>query len=75
MPNDVCFIARVYCEPVTGKWGFLINRGTEFYMSRSGFESGDAAELELYDYLPRPYSLHLDHNPDAGLIYGPELSH
>lgn len=70
--TEPCYIARVYLAP-SGQWAFAINRGTEPYCNGAGYESGEEAESALYEVLPRPYSLYMEHQPDAGLIYGPVL--
>lgn len=69
--TDSCFIARVYADH--GQWFFCINRGNEPFAFGCGYATGEAAEDDMRKVLPRPYSLYMEHQPDAGLIYGPVL--
>jgi hypothetical protein len=64
--------ARVY-QAASGEWAWSIALDGEFVARGAGFESGEAAEDYLYEHLQRPYSLILEHDPDAGVIYGPVL--
>lgn len=70
--QEACYVARVYQAP-SGQWSFSVHFGTEPHCGGSGFSSGEEAESALYQVLPRPYSLFLGHEPEAGLIYGPVL--
>ena len=66
------FRAHVY-QAASGEWSWSIALHGEFVARGAGFESGEAAEDDLYEHLQRPYSLILEHDPDSGLIYGPVL--
>ena len=64
--------ARVYLV-APGDWAWSIHLSGELVACASEYESGMAAEDDLRDYLQRPYTLTLEHDPDAGVIYGPVL--
>lgn len=64
--------ARVY-QAASGEWAWSIDLAGEPFARGAGFESGEDAECNLYEHLPRPYSLILDHDPDSGVHYGPVL--
>lgn len=64
--------ARVY-QAASGEWAWSIDLAGEPFARGAGFESGMVAEDDLYEHLQRPYSLILEHDPDAGVIYGPIL--
>jgi hypothetical protein len=66
------FRARVY-QAASGEWAWSIDFAGEPFARGAGFGSGQAAEDDLYEHLPRPYSLILDHDPDSGVHYGPVL--
>ena len=71
-PAQQTFRARVY-QAASGEWAWTIALDGEFVARGAGFESGEAAEDDLYEHLQRPYSLILEHDPDSGVIYGPVL--
>lgn len=71
-PAQQTFRARVY-QAASGEWAWTIALYGEFVARGAGFESGEAAEDDLYEHLQRPYSLILEHDPDSGVIYGPVL--
>jgi hypothetical protein len=71
-PAQQTYRARVY-QAAAGEWSWTIALDGEFVARGAGFESGPAAEEDLYEHLQRPYSLILEHDPDAGVIYGPVL--
>ena len=66
------FRARVY-QAASGEWAWSIALAGDPVARGAGFESGEDAECDLYEHLPRPYSLILDHDPDSGVHYGPVL--
>jgi hypothetical protein len=71
-PAQETFRARVY-RSASGEWAWKIDVNGRPVARGAGFESGPAAEDDLYEHLQRPYSLILEHDPDAGVIYGPVL--
>jgi hypothetical protein len=71
-PSQQTSRARVY-QAAAGEWSWTIALDGEFVARGAGFESGEAAEDDLYEHLQRPYSLILEHDPDSGVIYGPVL--
>ena len=71
-PAQPIYRARVY-QAASGEWAWSIALDGEFVARGAGFESGEAAEYDLYEHLQRPYSLILEHDPDSGVIYGPVL--
>ena len=64
--------ARVY-QAASGEWAWSIDLAGDPFARGAGFESGMVAEDDLYEHLQRPYSLIMEHDPDAGVIYGPVL--
>ena len=71
-PAQQTYRARVY-QAASGEWAWSIDLAGEPFSRGAGFESGEDAEFNIYEHLPRPYSLILDHDPDSGVHYGPVL--
>lgn len=71
-PAQQTYRARVYLA-ASGQWAWSIDLAGEPFARGAGFESGEDAESNIYEHLPRPYSLILDHDPDSGVHYGPVL--
>lgn len=69
-PAQQTYRARVY-QAASGEWAWSIDLAGDPFARGAGFESGEDAECNLYEHLPRPYSLILDHDPDSGVHYGP----